>query len=106
MAGAGEDVSLVVEDGDRAAQDVGDDSGDVCDPAAVQEHVGQPVVRVRGHLDGRRLGAHLPVDPVDLLEQPGVLQRHGGVRGEGRQQRDLGGREAPHAAVHREQGAR
>ena len=102
---AGQPVPLAVEHDDRAVQHVGHDVGHVAHAAAVQQHVGELVVGARGHLDGVGLGPHLLVGPVELLEEPGVLQGDGRVRGERHQQRHLPGREPAHLAVHREQRA-
>jgi hypothetical protein len=86
-------------------------------PVGAQLHtadqVGEQVVGVGGALGGLRARPQLGVRrrsrrsrrDAGLLEEPGVLQRHGGVRGEGRQQGDLAGREGAHGAVDGEERA-
>ena len=58
-----------------------------------------------GALDGAGVLGHRAVGGVEVGEEPRVLERHRGVRGERRQQRHLVRRERPDRPVHREQRA-
>ena len=102
---AGQQLPVRGVDREVAAEDLREHRGDLLDPAAVDQHVGEPVVRDRGALDGGGVLGHRPVGRVEVGEEPRVLQRHRGVGRERRQQRDLRRREGPHRAVHREQRA-
>ena len=59
----------------------------------------------RGGLDRGRVRGQRPVGLVEVGEQPGVLERDGGVRGEGGQQLHLGRGEPAHGPVDGEQRA-
>ena len=81
---------------DRAAQQLGEFGGDLGHPAAAQHQFGEPVVREHGQLGVPALFAQRGVGVLEtdqrgpgLGQQPGVVQRDGGVRGQRGQQRDL-----------------
>ena len=112
VTGTGQRPQPLVVHAHAAAEHLAEHVGDPGRAAAVQQHVGEPVVGLRGPLDGLRAGPQQPARPVRAdhglargVEQAGVLQRHRGVRGERGQQGDLTGRERPYRAVHREQRA-
>ena len=112
VVGARDRPQLLVVHADAATEHLAEHVGDPGGPAPVQQHVGEPVVGLRGPLDGLRAGPQQPVGPVRAdhrlprrVEEPGVLQRHRGVRGERGQQGDLARRERPDRPVHREQRA-
>ncbi len=102
----------VVQHGQRAAQHVRHHGRHVLDPAAAQHQRGHPVVRHGGPLDRLAVLTRRPVRARQLLQrvpgllqQPGVVDRDGGVRGQARQQRHLLLVERPRAAVGRHEHA-
>ena len=107
---AREQAPLVVVHRELAAEHLGQHVTDLDDPTAVQQHVGEQVVRLRGALGRLRARPELGVGLVRrgngsacLLEEASVLQGDRSVRGEGGQQRHLARGEGPNRAVHREQ---
>lgn len=99
-AGAGQFGAVRVMDQDPAVQDVGEGRRHVVGAAALQDEVGELVVRFLGAAhrlavrpDGLRRGVEVDQRGPGLLQQPRPVDGDGGVVGQGREQRHLRGGE-------------